>query len=101
MTVNNYDRIFLNFYHEKTDVFDMSETFDNNIFNWDSNFSLISFMNKLLNQPNIFILYFPHKFLGINMQSIKHSYVIFMKESGLIFSNPLCLKPLMKIVKIK
>ncbi len=99
MTGNNYNRIFLNIYHEKTDVFDMSETFDNNISNWDSNFSLISFMNKLLNQPHTFILYFTHKFLGINMQRSKHSYVTFMKEFGLIFSNPLCLKPLMKIVQ--
>ena len=56
-------------------------------------------MNKLLNQPHTFILYFTHKFLGINMQRSKHSYVTFMKEFGLIFSNPLCLKPLMKIVQ--
>ena len=96
---NNYNRIFVNIYKEKTDVFDMSETFDNNISNWDSNFSLISFMNKLLSQPHTFILYFTHKFLGINMQRSKHSYVIFMKEFGLIFSNPLCLKPLMKTVQ--
>ena len=95
---NNYNKIFNSNYKEKSDLYDFSETFDNRNSNWDSNFSLLEFMNKLLSRPHTFILYFTNRFLGINLQRGKGTYVTFMKEFGEIFSSPLCIKPLMKIL---
>ena len=95
---NNYNKIFNSNYKEKSDLYDFSVTFDNRNSNWDSNFSLLEFMNKLLSRPHTFILYFTNRFLGINLQRGKGTYVTFMKEFGEIFSSPLCIKPLMKIL---
>ena len=63
---------------------------DNNS-NWDSNFSLIDFMNKLLILPHSFVLYFTNRFLSINYKKSGDSYINYMKEFGNIFMNPLCL----------
>ena len=95
---NNYNRIF-NSPNKKNDILELNENNDKNLSNWDSSFSLISFMNNLLNKPHSFILNFTNKFLIVNLQKDKGSYITFMKEFGLIFSSPLCLKPLMRTLQ--
>ena len=43
---NNFDKVFGELYKEKTDLIDLTETFGyGNYSNWDSNFSIIDFMN--------------------------------------------------------
>lgn len=70
---------------KKNDILELNENNDKNLSNWDSSFSLISFMNNLLNKPHSFILNFTNKFLIVNLQKDKGSYITFMKEFGLIF----------------
>ena len=96
---NNYNRIFNPANKSKADILELNENTGKNLSNWDSNFSLISFMNNLLNKPHSYILNFTNKFLGQSLQKEKGSYIIFMKEFGLIFSSPLCLKPLMRTLQ--
>ena len=91
---NNYAKIFNETYKSKSDTLDLSEAVTNS--NWDSNFCLIDFMNTLLNKPHSFILYFSDRFLGINLHDSNNSVIQLMNEFGLIFSSPLCLKPLMQ-----
>ena len=93
---NNYDKVFNVTYKDKTDLFDYGETYGyGDDSNWDSNFSLIDFMNKILIKPHTFVLYFTNKFLGVNLERSIGSYITYMKEFGLIFTSPLILKPIM------
>lgn len=94
---NNYNTIFNNNHKSKTDTLDISDSIAHS--NWDSNFSLIDFMNKLLNQPHSFILYFTDRFLGINAQCANNTVAHIYDEFGLIFSSPLILKPLMQTLQ--
>ena len=97
---NNFDKVFGELYKEKTDLIDLTETYGyGNNSNWDSNFSLIDFMNKLLIMPHSFILYFTNRFLSINYKKSGDSYINYMKEFGNIFMNPLCLTPIIKAIK--
>ena len=97
---NNFDKVFGELYKEKTDLIDLTETYGyGNTSNWDSNFSLIDFMNKLLIQPHSFVLYFTNRFLSINYKKSADSYINYMKEFGNIFINPLCLTPIIKAIK--
>ena len=97
---NNFDKVFGEIYKEKTDLFDFCETYGyGNDSNWDSNFSLIDFMNKLLIQPHSFVLYFTNRFLSINLKKSVDSYITYMKEFGNMFTKPLCLTPLIKAIK--
>ena len=97
---NNFDKVFGELYKEKTDLLDLTETYGyGNNSNWDSNFSLIDFMNKLLILPHSFILYFTNRFLSINFKKSGDSYINYMKEFGNIFMNPLCLTPVIKAIK--
>ena len=97
---NNFDRVFGEIYREKTDLIDFCETYGyGKDSNWDSNFSLIDFMNKLLIQPHSFVLYFTNRFLSINMKKSVDSYITYMKEFGNMFTKPLCLTPLIKAIK--
>ena len=97
---NNFDKVFGELYKEKTDLIDLTETFGyGNYSNWDSNFSIIDFMNKLLIMPHSFVLYFTNRFLSINFKKSGDSYINYMKEFGNIFMNPLCLTPIIKAIK--
>ena len=97
---NNFDKVFGELYKEKTDLIDLTESFGyGNNSNWDSNFSLIDFMNKLLIMPHSFVLYFTNRFLSINYKKSVDSYINYMKEFGNIFMNPLCLTPIIKAIK--
>ena len=97
---NNFDKVFGEIYKEKTDLIDFCETYGyGKDSNWDSNFSLIDFMNKLLIQPHTFVLYFTNRFLSINMKKSVDSYITYMKEFGNMFTKPLCLTPLIKAIK--
>lgn len=91
---NNYNKIFSDTYKAKSDTLDISDNVTNT--NWDSNFCLIDFMNTLLTKPHSFILYFSDRFLGINLHNTNNTVIQLMNEFGLIFSSPLCLKPLMQ-----
>ena len=97
---NNYDRVFGEIYKEKTDLIDFCETYGyGNNSNWDTNFSLIDFMNKLLTQPYTFVLYFTSRFLSINLKKSVDSYTTYMKEFGNMFTSPLFLTHLVKAIK--
>ena len=97
---NNFDKVFGEIYKEKTDLIDLCETYGyGNNSNWDSNFSLIDFMNKLLTLPYTFVLYFTSKFLSINLKKSADSYITYMKEFGNMFASPLFLTPLIKAIK--
>ena len=97
---NNFDKVFGELYKEKTDLIDFTENYGyGNNSNWDSNFSLIDFMNKLLIMPHSFVLYFTNRFLSINYKKSVDSYINYMKEFGNIFMNPLCLTPVIKAIK--
>ena len=97
---NNFDKVFGEIYKEKTDLIDFCETYGyGKDSNWDSNFSLVDFMNKLLNQPHTFVLYFTSRFLSINLKKSVDSYITYMKEFGNMFTKPLCLTPLIKAIK--
>ena len=78
---NNFDKVFGELYKEKTDLIDLTETFGyGNYSNWDSNFSIIDFMNKLLIMPHSFVLYFTNQFLSINFKKSGDSYINYMKN---------------------
>ena len=97
---NNFDKVFGELYKEKTDLIDLTETFGyGNYSNWDSNFSIIDFMNKLLIMPHSFVLFFTNRFLSINYKKSCDSYINYMKEFGNMFMNPLCLTPIIKAIK--
>ena len=100
MIGNNFNKVFGEIYKEKTDLIDFCETYGyGKDSNWDSNFSVIDFMNKLLIQPHTFVLYFTNRFLSINMKKSVDSYITYMKEFGNMFTKPLCLTPLIKAIK--
>ena len=100
MIGNNFNKVFGEIYKEKTDLIDFCETYGyGKDSNWDSNFSIIDFMNKLLIQPHTFVLYFTNRFLSINMKKSVDSYITYMKEFGNMFAKPLCLTPLVKAIK--
>ena len=97
---NNFDKVFGEISKEKTDLIEYSEAYGyGKDSNWDNNFSLIDFMNKLLIKPHSFVLYFTNKFLSINMKKSSDSYITYMKEFGNMFTKPLCLTPLIKAIK--
>ena len=97
---NNFDKCFEELYKEKTDLINFTETYGyGNNSNWDSNFSIIDFMNKLLILPHSFVLYFTNRFLSINFEKSGDSYINYMKEFGNIFMNPLILTPIIKAIK--
>ena len=97
---NNFDKVFGEISKEKTDIIEYSEAYGyGKDSNWDNNFSLIEFMNKLLIHHHSFVLYFTNKFLSINMKKSSDSYITYIKEFGNMFTKPLCLTPLIKAIK--
>lgn len=108
---NNYTKIFEKTIGNKSDPMEGADL--NEELNWDSNFSLVQFLNKTLQTSHSFILQFTDRFLGIgsnfsssnNKSSNLNSYskrtqaTTFIKEMGRIFCNPLFLKPLLRILQ--
>jgi Ca2+-binding EF-hand superfamily protein len=108
---NNYTKIFEKTISNKSDPMEGADL--NDELNWDSNFSLVQFLNKTLQTSHSFILQFTDRFLGIgsnfssnnNKSSNLNSYskrtqaTTFIKEMGRIFCNPLFLKPLLRILQ--
>jgi hypothetical protein len=84
--------------YKKNEKLQLNENiFENGLSNWTSNFNLINFMKKILENPHCYILYYSNRFSGIKNK--KNYFYTFMKEFGLIFSSPLSLKPLMRILQ--
>ena len=84
--------------YKKNEKLQLNENiFENGLSNWTSNFNLINFMKKILENPYCYILYYSNRFSGIKNK--KNYFYTFMKEFGLIFSSPLSLKPLMRILQ--
>jgi hypothetical protein len=88
---NNYGKVFdKTFKNVEVDFKDGAEDF-----NWDSNFSLINFLNTTLRTSHSYILQFADKFIG-NKKSPGQRYV---KEMAYVFSNPVYVIPLFRIVQ--
>jgi hypothetical protein len=88
---NNYTKVFdKTFKNVDVDTKDSNEDF-----NWDSNFSLINFLNATLRTSHSSILQFADKFIGAK-KSPSQKYV---KEMALVFSNPVYVIPLFRIVQ--
>jgi hypothetical protein len=88
---NNYGKVFdKTFKNADIDFKDGSEDF-----NLDANFSLINFLNTTLRTSHSYILHFADKFIG-NKKSPAQRYI---KEMAYVFSNPVYVMPLFRIVQ--
>ena len=99
---NNYEKIFGSKSKKKNKNNDLIDLENNPYINestWDSNISLIDFMNDILTQPHSFALNFTNKILRVNIKNDSTTYAAHMKEFGYIFSSPLILKPVMRCLQ--
>ena len=93
---NNYEKMYgikSKKINQNNDLLDLEKNPYINELSWDSNMSLIDFMNDILNQSHLFVLNFTNKIL--NSQNDSTTYTAHMKEFGYIFSSPLTIKPVM------